>query len=70
MRIFKCFAVIFENPSKLEWTVLILQYYIFFQINHIIFYMFFFKQASTSIKNVNAKNKLSPSYRNLAISTT
>lgn len=69
MRIFKCFAVIFENPPKLEWTVLILQYYIFFQINHMIFYMFF-KQASTSIKNVNAKNKLSPSYRNLAISTT
>lgn len=30
MRIFKCFAVIFENPPKLEWTVLILQYYIFF----------------------------------------
>lgn len=70
MRIFKCFAVIFENPPKLKWTVLILQYYIFFQINHMIFYMVFFKQASTSIKNVNAKNKLSPSYRNLAISTT
>lgn len=69
MRIFKCFAVTFENPPKLEWTVGILQYYIFFQINHMIFYMFF-KQASTSIKNVNAKNKLSLNYRNLAISTT
>lgn len=70
MRIFKCFAVIFENPPKLEWTVLILQYYIFFSNQPYDILYVFFKQASTSIKNVNAKNKLSPSYRNLAISTT
>lgn len=50
MRIFKCFAVIFENPPKLEWTVLILQYYIFFQISHMIFYMFFLNKLQPPLK--------------------